>query len=257
MVKNRNILNYLWVTLIFIGTTTDIYTMQGDDAANEPYYENEINKRDIRNIAILAYGSLVNQDTNATTGKKLHASRFRRSDVALPVNLSRLSSAGQSAERATRVIDNNGTNVEVWYATSDYHWLPNARQNLAAREGAPLEGTKYKLDNIFYMKKLLHGTQADRNERAISDVSGNWVIRTDGSAAQQLSNDKAKEIAQWANGKGFGAVIWASFPINKTENEIRKILASNSRTLANTKNYINNLPEGIAKTAFENEILHM
>ena len=128
------------------------------------HYKDENSIQDKRKIAILSYGSLVNQATNRRTGVKLEATPFILTPVQLPVSLSRIS----QDNRLTAVIDRQGELKRVYAAQSKFQWLPNARHNLAAREGASYRGQTdgYRLNSIFYMKKLLPGRAKDDNEDA-------------------------------------------------------------------------------------------
>lgn len=140
--------------------------------SNDPYrYKDETTVRDIRNITILSYGSLVN-DPAPINRPTLRASRFQSTNISLPVALSRKS----RGDRITAIIDNNlGEPKPVYYAVSNFHFLPNARNNLAGREGIRLESNGYDLTNIFYMKKKLHNDNQDPNEKTVID--SNWLIR--------------------------------------------------------------------------------
>lgn len=208
-----------------------------DHGTRDPYlYRDENTIRDRREIAVLSYGSLVN-DPAPDNRPALKAGQFSRSNITLPVALSRQS----QGNRITAVIDNTlGTDKTMYYATSKFHFLPNARNNLAGREGVPFRSGQYSLDNIFYMKK---GGTRDSNETPISG-SHNWVMRASDSRVV-LSNDKSLEIAKWADQKGYTAVIWASFPPNKSSiREVARNLLSDTELLRNTKNYVDLLPDG-------------
>jgi hypothetical protein len=205
-------------------------------------YKNENEVQDLRNIAILSYGSLVNQPVNSESGVRLEADYpFEPTNTYLPVNLMRKS----LSNRVTAVIDSeNGLPKRVWAVTSKFKFLPNARNNLAGREGAPYRGrdTGYSLDNIFYMKKLLPGRAKDANEKV---VSGRWVIRNANDSRQDLPMDVAINLADWADENNYGAIIWASFPPNiNSESELIQMLLQDDTLLANTQNYVNILPDG-------------
>jgi hypothetical protein len=200
---------------------------------------------DTRNVAVLAYGSLINQPTGAT-GKTLHASRFQDTGFGFPVELKRISSKNTDKERVTRVIDRSSQDlVPVWYATSELNSLPDARKDLAQREGSGDD-----LTNIYYMKTLLPGKRPDSNEE---HIKGTWYARN--NAKNILSQESLGQIADWAGDNGFNAIIWASFPSNASLNEIRSLLRSKTRTRNNTKEYIANLPAPL--TSFEEEIQSM
>ena len=220
--------------------------------ANGYKYRDENTVQDKRKIAILSYGSLVKQNTNAQTGAQLHASPFASTNVTLPVALMRQS----QGNRITAVIDRAGDPKKVWAAASGFTFLPNARNNLAAREGAPYRGqdTGYDLTNIFYMKKLAAGRMKDNNEEMIPGVPG-WVIRTENNERQKLPVEVTQNLARWADTNGYSAIIWASFAPNISSRAvvIQKLL-ENNELLRNTQEYVRNLPDG-AQTEFERAIL--
>lgn len=222
--------------------------------ANGYQYKDESTIQDKRKIAILSYGSLVRQDTNRQTGAKLEASPFNPTSIQLPISLTRLS----QGNRITAVIDRDGDLKRVWAATSRFQYLPNARNNLAAREGANYrnQASGYDLTNIFYMKKLLPGREKESNEETISG-SQRWVIRSQANERQRLPLAKAQNLARWADEQGYTAIIWASFPpsndLSSHADVIRKLLG-NSELLSNTQDYVRNLPDG-AQSPFERAIL--
>ena len=109
--------------------------------ANGYRYKDENTIQDKRKIAILSYGSLVKQAENHQTGARLDASAFAPTEIRLPVSLARLS----QGNRLTAVIDKNGKPKKVWAATSQFQFLPNARNNLAAREGSTVIAAKIKV----------------------------------------------------------------------------------------------------------------
>ncbi len=221
--------------------------------ANGYRYEDEGSVQDKRKIAILAYDSLFKHLFNQSTGAKLMISgAFAPINVTVPVSLSRIS---QTTNRVSEVIDSQGEFRPVYAAQSSYQYLPNARNNLAAREGAPYEGQAdgYDLSNIFYMKKLFAGRRPDSNEE---EIAGAWVIRkAEESPRQKLSAATKQAIVKWADANGYNAVIWSSFPPNtRSQAEIVQKLLSDPKLLSNTQDYIQNLPGG-PKTTFEQVIL--
>lgn len=222
--------------------------------ANGYRYKNEDTIQRKRKIAILSYGSLVRQKENRQTHAVLEAMPFSATTIHLPVSLSRQS----QGPRLTAVIDSKGDPKRVWAATSRFHFLPNARNNLAAREGSRYIGqnTGYDLTNIFYMKKLLSHQTKDSNEKMIP--STNWAIRLPNNTHQQrqeLPDNIALDIASWADSKGYTAVIWASFPPNiASKKEMIRRLIRNDALLINTQDYIQNLPDG-PQSAFEQAVI--
>ncbi len=64
-----------------------------------------------------------------------------------------------------------------------------------------------------------------------------------------------KQIAQFAENNNSTAVIWASFPPNKTKDEIVQTLVDDKILLKNTQDYIKNMPGGNEPTEFEQAVL--
>jgi hypothetical protein len=222
-------------------------------------YKSEAGITNKRKIGILAYGSLVHQSVNVDTGAMLQASAFVRTPVTLPVSMLRLSSAGKPTRRITAVIDNLGQPKNVYVATSGFAFLPNARNNLAAREGAPYygQGVGYDLNNIFYMKKLQGSQSPDNNEARVDNTD--WVIRRAPNPRQQIPPAMAAALARWADSpeRRYDALIWASFPPNcDSQDDVVQKLISDTVLLNNTKEYIRNLPEG-PQTQFEQFIVNL
>lgn len=219
-----------------------MHAMHPQQDANGYRYRDEATIRDKRAIAVLSYGSLVNQPDNRHTGARIETNGFHPTTMTLPVSITRLS--GQT-HRFTAVIDSNGYPKRVYAAQSKFQFLPNARNNVAAREGSTYRGqdSGYDLKYIFYMKKLAPSATKDRNEESIAGT--HWVILIPENARQKLSNAIAQSIVQWADSKNYTAVIWASFPPNVASEKTAaaKILEDND-LYYNTKDYIVNLPDG-------------
>jgi N-formylglutamate amidohydrolase len=249
------------IILLLLAFTCITLAMQPEDVrrnvdANGYRYRDENTIQDKRKIAILSYGSLVNQPANLTTGARLQASTFAPTDIQLPVSLMRESSSNTPQRRITAVVDRDGDLKRVWAARSRFKFMPNARNNLAAREGARLQSQDagYDLANIFYMKKLVPGRMRDSNEEVVPGVDG-WVIRTAANNRQQLPVEVQNNVARWANANGYSAVIWASFPPNiSNQQEVIRRLAEDDTLLRNTQEYVRNLPDG-AQSALERVIL--
>ena len=216
--------------------------------------KNENTVQSKKKIAILSYGSLVRQKKNNQTQAVLEATPFSATAIHLPVSLSRQS----QGPRLTAVIDSKGDPKRVWAATSHFHFLPNARNNLAAREGSRYMGERkgYDVTNIFYMKKLLLHQTKDSNEKMIP--STNWAIRLPSNTNQQrqeLPDDVVRDIAAWADRSGYTAVIWASFPPNiSSQKKMIRRLIRNDALLANTQDYVRNLPDG-PQSEFEQAVI--
>jgi len=209
-------------------------------------------------IVVLAYGSLIQQPVNPTNNIRLAISgSWLPFPITLPVSLTRLSSQNRPTERATRVIDSLfGTHVSPWYAASKFSTLLEAMENLAGREGAPRINNSYKLDNIFYMRKLGKNEALEPNEQTIPDAEG-FVMKAAGQVRQKLPDETLSDLAHWAKKNGSKAIVWASFPPNRSSDEIKARLKQKPDTLKNTKAYINNLPPEMKRTPFELEILEM
>jgi|GEM_PF-1522709 len=214
-------------------------------------YTDESTVSNKRKIAILSYGTLVKKSVGPT-GVDLQASFFQPTDILFPISLSRI-----CANRLTATIDINGEPKRVWYATSSYGYLPNARNNLAGREGSDYLGQAkgYDVSSISYMKRLTHGQTKDNNEELVPGTANRWVIRVEAISQQIIPPALAKQIATWADKEGYSAVIWVTLPINvKSREEAIDKLLYDPTFLANTQEYVKNLPEG-PQTTFENAIL--
>lgn len=222
-------------------------------------YTDERNITSKRKIAILAYGSLVNQPRNIDTGAVLQASAFAPAEgITLPVSMSRISSEGKPTRRMTLVLDNQGEPRNVYFATSNFTYLPNARNNLAAREGALYNEQKraYNLTNIFYMKKIQAGGGRDSDESPVPGTSDWVILKAAPNPRQKLSAETEKALARWADNHGYSAIIWASFPptLESPENGVQR-LNSDAQLLRNTYDYVKNLPGG-PQTQFERAIVN-
>ena len=246
----KKILYLLFLSSIAFGMQPEDVRRNVD--ANGYRYRDENTVQDKRKIAILSYGSLVKQPQNLQTNARLQASAFVPTDIKLPVSLMRQS----QGPRITAVVDRDGDLKRVWVATSNFQFLPNARNNVAAREGSRLQSQDagYDLVNIFYMKKLAPGRMRDNNEEIVPGVDG-WVIRTAANNRQQLPVEVQQNVARWADANGYSAVIWASFPPNiSNREEVIRRLAEDDTLLRNTQEYVRNLPDG-AQSALERVIL--
>lgn len=230
---------------------SSMQAMHPQQDANGYRYRNEQTVQDKRKIAILSYGSLVNQPENRHTGARIETFGFHPTTITLPVSITRFS----QTHRLTAVIDSNGYPKRVYAAQSKFQFLPNARNNVAAREGSSYRGQDrgYDLKYMFYMKKLAPGAHKDNNEEIISGT--NWVILIPENARQRLSNTIAQSIAQWADSQNYSAVIWASFPPNVESQKAAaaKVLQSHD-IYYNTKDYIINLPDG-PQSPFEKAVV--
>lgn len=229
--------------------------------SSDPYpYKDESTIRDRRNIAVLSYGSLVNDPSPRDGRPALQIDNaFLPTNIYLPVAFTRQSSKGTDNRRITAVVDNNlGSQKRVYAAPSHFHFLPNARNNLAGREGVRFNDGKYSLDNIFYMKKGLPANgQLDANEKRVPDTR-DWIIRKSDFRVE-IPSHTATAFAEWAEQNGYSAIIWASFP--PTYNSLSGVandLQRDTTLMNNTQNYVRIMPmqSGDQRTNFEQAILN-
>src|SRR5437870_381485 len=104
-----------------------------------------------RSIAILAYGSLINEPSRE--GHSLFIKKpFQAADITFPISMRRHSGKGSTNERITAVIDKS----------------QGARENLSWREGS-----RGNLGQIFYIKKDMPNLAT---ESAIPGTE-NWYMR--------------------------------------------------------------------------------
>lgn len=197
-----------------------------------------------RKIGIIAFGSLVNQPTSPVYKTTLHAGQFKNTDILLPIDFLRLSSKDTPTRRITLVIDPKGSKRPIWVALSDYKKLPEARADLSLREG--LGG---KLDYIAFIKKLEGRQQFSRANHNYISKDKKWV-----GNIKNLPDKFAHQLAIWAEKNGFDALIWTALPRNKTKKEIENLLNTDNTLLANTQEYIKNLPTG-PYTTFDKELV--
>lgn len=206
------------------------------------HYRNENEIRDKRKIVIFAYGSLVNEKQSPTNRNKLKAGNFVKTTIKVPLSLGRISNKNTPNRRVTVVLDNTSdTTGKLWAAYSKFTFLPNARNNLAAREGIPFLDNKYNLEAIMYIKKLLPLTKKDSNEIDIPDMPG-WVVKASPSSNHLLSNSIIKEMAEFTEKNNANAAIWASFPSNASLAEIQQQLKEDPTLSKNTFFYLQKLP---------------
>ncbi len=246
----------LWSIVLILVVSHYTFTMEQSLSqrvdSNGYRYKDEDTVQDKRKIAILSYGSLVHQPINERTGAQLYASSFQPTALSLPVAMAR-ESAGK---RISAVVDTLcGKDKRVWYAVSEFAFLPNARNNLAAREGVLLRNGHggYDLTNIFYIKKILPGRTKEADEEVIPDTT-QWVIRTTDNVRQRIPTVTAQSIASWAEKNRFSAVIWASFPATlSSQKDVARTLLSDPELLRNTQGYVQMLPDR-AQTVLERAI---
>lgn len=208
-----------------------------------------------RSIAVLAYGSLINEPSRG--GHTLDIKTpFAAADLTLPISMRRHSQKeSKENERITAIIDKSqGHPKALYFATMNFSQLKAARENLSWREGS--EG---KLTNIFYIKKNLPDLATENSIPGTAD----WFIRKPQGQGEfmkdvQLSDEEAKKIADWASSKGYDAVIWCSYPPNlASEKEAAEKLVNpqaGPNLYKNTVEYIQQLPHK-AETNFEKAVI--
>jgi cell wall-associated NlpC family hydrolase len=192
------------------------------------------------NIAVIGYGSLVNQLHSPVYNQTLQVEAPQQNGAAtahqyniaadspfvpaenlkLPVRLGRISAANTEERRITAVIDDHASDEVVFYAKSKFSNLNEAIKNLREREGISAENNTY----IGYVNLRMG------NSRSRSDTV-------------------AQKVHTWAHSQGFDAVIWTDLPSKgvqfgpqSTGREILPLLDNNETLLKNTAAYIRLLP---------------
>ncbi len=191
-----------------------------------------------RNIAVLAYGSVVNDPRELQTESDFQLAQ----GLHLPTRLSRHSSKGKPTEKLSVTIDPNTSGGRVYYATSSISRLPQARENLAHREGATGRDIKA---NMAYVRDL-RGKGLDDNE-TFGAYKG-WA-----GVTKQMPAASAQKIVDWAIANGYDAVIWASLPVNietqlggtGAQEAVGALLEGNQQLLRNTRAYLSGFPEDL------------
>ncbi len=202
------------------------------------------------NVAVLAWGSLVNQTYSPVYQASLDIEgAFQEAGgLKLPIRMSRLSSMNTENRRYTLVIDKNASDEKVYAATSKYHNFELAKENLRVREGTTAK-------NISYLK--LGRPQAQEDQYNV--MGQTWS----GKIGSQLTAEKAHEIIVWAQHNNFQGVIWTGLEPNVNTGsgssgnrgrEILEPLQNDPVLLRNTKDYIRNLPY---TTQLQRQILNM
>lgn len=194
-----------------------------------------------RNIAVLAYGSVINNPGDM----KINSS-FKKTPFGMPIRLSRASrwpgfpnpSSMTDGRRFSLTIDPLATPEPVYYARSSFSSIPEARDDLAKREGSP------NRSNIAYLRRLRPGQAPDAAETYRNNYWAGYLL--------QLEPKYADKITMWADQNNFDAVIWTSLPANvQTEpgaaggRLIFEYLNNDPVLLKNTQAYIRGLPADI------------
>ncbi len=158
-------------------------------------------------------------------------SLFVPTDLGLPVRLGRLSKKQRRDRRITMILHPGAKEEPVFYAISRFTALQPAIENLQKREGCP-------------------------TSRYIGFVD----LKTNQSKSQ--IQDVATKVKEWAQRRGFDAVIWTDLPSkgvvfgeNSNGEEILPLLDRDPTLLENTKRYIRNLAQ--VRTPLMDRILKM
>lgn len=206
-------------------------------------------------ILIFSYGSLVQQKDNKKTGDMLYAGGFVRTSITVPVSFTFLAGYPSPTRRATITIDTDSHDYKpLWVALSDFSYLENARNNLAAREGAPLLSEKkgYDLSYVFYIKKVAHSYKLKKREKRITGHS-QWVTFYT-SKNQQLPTSILQKIIDILESQQAVAGVWVALPSNVDQKALLAF-TQDPVFVKNTSQYIQKLPPGNILTPFEQSVL--
>lgn len=220
-------------------------------------------------IILFAYGSLVKQKENRKTGDFLEAGLFEKTSLQVPVSFTFLAGypvngyflpldklKNFSNRRVTVTIDSYANEYkDLWFAISKFNSLSNARNNLAAREGAPFKGIHkgYDLTNIFYIKKLLPYEHKKSYEEFVDEFS-QWVTLKPHNKQQQLTDAVLKKMVLFAQENGAQAAIWVALPSNVDRRTVNELIKNDPVFVKNTKEYIEKIPNSSILTGFEKNI---
>lgn len=181
-----------------------------------------------RTIAILAWGSLIGEPHRGDI-KLAIARDFQKTPLQFPIGLRRVSKKDTDDRYLSLVIASGEPSRTIWFVPSSLHALPEARNNLAKREGMP------NRDKISYIRKL-HGHM--HKEREEKHFVKHWVGRQG-----NLSDSKIKELIEWAEKSEFDAAIWTGLDANVSAAEAEELLNKDVKLVKNTQNYIKKLPQ--------------
>jgi hypothetical protein len=234
-------------------------------------YQNEMTLPLHKKILIFSYGSLVSQKENKKTGDVLKATSFAKTEIQVPVSFTFLAGCSPCCQimpnnykkfpncRATVTIDSNSDEFKnIWAARSKFHSLQNARNNLAAREGAPFLGIHkgYEVKHIFYIRKLSYQYPKKSYETFIKSFQ-DWVTLKPYKAHQKLPHMVLSDMVNYALKKNADAAIWAALPSNIDAESLDILLEHNKNFVKNSYNYIKKLTPGNKYTDFEQKILNL
>lgn len=229
-----------------------------------------IQKKYPEKILVLSYGSLVKQKDNKKTGALLRATDFHKTSLEVPISFTFI--AGLPAtllhshnkkllnkhplRRATATIDRlSKENKPFWFAVSKMNSLFEARNNLAAREGAPFLAEKngYDLTHIYYVKKIDAAYKKAANERFIPGYK-HWVAMR-APQRQQLSLQQLQQLVAFTIKQKADAAIWVALPSHVTQEELNKIIKRDYHFAHNTAAYIQKMPPGNIMSCFEKKVI--
>lgn len=221
-------------------------------------------------ILICSYGSLVKQKMNRKTGDILYAGPFIKTTIKIPISFTFLAGYPPTGHktscdilrnyknrRATAAIDADSDECKnLWIAVSDFSSLSNARNNLAAREGAPLinKNQGYDLSSIFYLRQL-GNSRKKPHEECITEFP-EWVMLRPSLQQQRLSTTIIHQLIKILKDHNAHAAIWVALPDNIKKNELFDLL-KDPVFVTNTYRYIQNMPPNNIMTTFENKVVHI
>jgi hypothetical protein len=213
------------------------------------------------NIAIIGFGSIVNNLHSDVYNHTLQIEGSfdfpSKTELSLPIRMSRQSSAGTEDRRITVVVDPHASPERVGVARSAKHNLSAAIEDLRRREGTIIT-------NICYLAKANFRGLPSTTPHTISVEGVQYAGNFSGNDSNyHLTTDQTKKIAVWLKSSGYDAVIWTGLSPNimTTEGtsgergrEILPLLRNDPTLLINTQRYISQLPD-IFKTTLQKKIL--
>jgi hypothetical protein len=235
---------------------------------DSPKEKSTFNKK--KKILIFSYGSLVVQKENKKTGKQLQATAFTMTNIKVPISFAFIAGLPPHLiktnkknwksfplRRATATIDRFSKDYKpLWFAFSKKDTLPEALNNLAAREGASKvrKSQRYDTTYLFYIKRVTQNYKKLNSEKWIPGLT-NWVTKKPWYRSQQLSNECLKEIVHFTQKQKADVAIWAALPSNITNRELVTIIKNDKVFTKNTQAYIKKMPPGNKLSSLEHRVL--
>lgn len=184
----------------------------------------------MKNIVYLAWGSLLWDQKYL----KLDNSGWKRTDLELPLEFSRISDKGRG--RLTLVVDsNNGTKCKVWVRKANTKNLNIAIRRLMRREGTTVGKISY------------------------------YNAQTGHQRANGLDPEMMTNVRSWCHDNGYDAVVWTGLETNwerfrgkkfTVNDALNYFKGSYENVQANIVNYIyNSFKIGQIKTRFSDQLL--